>query len=105
MQAGTLRDRITILKKTGGKDGLGQPLPEAWIEHVRLWANVKHPSGLSAINADADTSVVKASMRIRWRKDITADMRVLFDGRTYEIDAVLPGDKREHVDLACRWVK
>lgn len=104
LRAGTLRDRITIQRKTAIGDGWNQPQTDGWIDHAKVWANVEHRSGVATIKADADTSVVKASIRIRWRTDITAGMRVLFSGQTYDIDAVLPGSTREHVDLVCTQV-
>lgn len=104
MQAGTLRDRITIQRKTGGVDDYNQPLPEAWEDLTKAWANVRHQSGSEAIKADASVSTVKASIRIRWREGVNAGMRVLHAGAVYDIEAVLPGDGRQHVDLVCRRV-
>jgi len=105
LRAGRLRDRIEIQRKTGGKDAWGTPLPEAWVLHVKVWANVRHLTGSSTIKAGADTSIVKASIRIRRRTDVDAGMRVLFGTVVYEIDAVLPGDTREHIDLVCRLIQ
>ena len=102
--AGNLRDRITIQRKTGGKDAWGTPLPEAWVDFHSLWASVRHQSGAESIRSGADTSVVKASIRVRWRADLDASMRVLHLGMTYDIEAVLPGAKREYVDLVCKRV-
>lgn len=106
LRAGTLRDRIHIQRKTGGVDEYNQPLPEAWgnLTAQRIAANVQHRSGLSAIKGDAEVSIVRASIRIRRRTDVNAGMRVLFDGATYDIEAVLPGDTREHIDLVCKRV-
>ncbi len=101
---GQLRDRIKIQKQSGSDDW-GNPLPDgSWADHATVWAHVLHQNGAQAIKADADTSIVRASMRIRWRTDITAAMRVIFMGVAYEIDAVLPGQKRDFVDLACKRV-
>lgn len=105
LRAGTLRDRITIQRKTGGKDGWNTPQPDGWEDHGKVWARVEHLSGLATIKAGAGISVVRASMRIRWRTDLTADMRVLFAGKVYEIDAIQPGATREHVDLVCTLIQ
>ncbi|WP_287917121.1 phage head closure protein [Comamonas sp.] len=106
LRAGELRDAIHIQRKTGGKSGYGAPMPEAWesITAKAIWANVKHLSGSESIKADADVSVVKASVRIRWRVGITAGMRILHAGTVYDIEAVLPGATRQHIDLACKKV-
>lgn len=105
MQAGQLRDRITIQRKTGGTDDWRSPLPEGWEDLAQVCANVRHLSGTESIKAGADVSVVQASIRIRWRQDITAGMRVLHGAAVYDIDAVLPGPKREYVDLRAKLVQ
>lgn len=103
---GTLKDRIHIQRRTGGKNAVGQPLPEAWenITPKRIAADVKHLSGLGAIKADAEVSIVRASIRIWRRRDVDASMRVVFDGGLYSIESVLPGPTRECVDLVCKKV-
>ena len=99
MRAGDLRHRVAIQRKTGGTDSWGTPLPEAWATFAEVWANLLHLSGSESIRADADTSIVKASCRIRWRDDVTAGDRVTHASKTYDIEAVLPGPDRVHVDL------
>ena len=106
LRAGTLRDRIHIQRKTGGVDDYNQSLPEAWenLTAQRIAANVQHRSGLGAIKGDAEVSIVRASIRIRRRADVNAGMRVLLGAATYDIEAVLPGGTREHIDLVCKRV-
>lgn len=101
---GQLRDRITIQKRGGGTDSWGDPLPDAWTDHATLWANVRHLTGTESIKSDADTSIVKASFRVRTRKDIDAGMRVKHLGFDYDIEAVLPDDRRVFMDLICKRV-
>ena len=67
-----------------------------------MWASIKHLSGLQAIKADATASVVRASIRIRYRLGLDAGMRVLHVGAVYNISAVLPdAARREFTDLVC----
>lgn len=103
-RAGSLRDYIHIQRRAGGKDEWGTPLPESWenLTAQRLAANVQHLSGQGAIKANADVSIVRASIRIRRRADVNAGMRVLFGSSIYDIEAVLPGGDRVHIDLVCR---
>lgn len=104
LRAGTLKDRITIQRHTQEKDEWGTLIPGsiAWVELAKVWADVKHSSGLGAIKADAEVSIVRASIRIRRRVDVDAGMRVLFGTVVYDIEAVLPGGNRQHVDLVCK---
>lgn len=103
MQAGKLNSRVTLVALQSGVDAIGQPV-EVWTEVATVWAHIKHLNGAQAIKADADTSVVKASIRIR-KRTVDASMRVTHGAKTYLIDAVLPGEtSQEHVDLVCRLV-
>lgn len=106
-RAGTLKDRITMQRRNQDKDEWGTPIPgtEAWIDVATVWADVQHKSGLGTIKADAEVSIVRASIRIRRRSGVDAGMRVLFDGQIYELKAVLPGPTREYIDLVCELTK
>ncbi|MDU7586079.1 MAG: phage head closure protein [Acidovorax sp.] len=104
LRAGQLRDRVVIQQKTSGTDPWGAPLPEAWADYDSVWANIRFLSGTESIKAGADVSVVSASIRIRWRQDVTAGMRVVAGAAVYDIEAVLPGARREYVDLQAKRV-
>lgn len=82
------RTRIQIVSPTAGQDAAGQPL--GWAPLVSLWAHVRLLSGVETIKADAQTSSVKASIRICYRRDIDASMRVVIGSDTYQINAVMP---------------
>lgn len=105
LRAGQLRDRVVIQQKTSGTDPWGAPLPEAWADYDSVWANIRFISGTESIKAGADVSVVRASIRIRWRQDVTAGMRVVAGAAVYDVEAVLPGPRREYVDLAVKRVQ
>ena len=105
LRAGDLRDRVVIQQKTSGTDAWGAPLPEAWADYASLWSNIRFLSGTETITAGADTSIVKASIRIRWRTDITEGMRVVHGAQTFDIEAVLYGQRREYVDLQAKRVQ
>lgn len=104
MEIGKLNRRVVIQQLTAGQDEIGQPVT-AWTALATVWANIRYLNGLETIKADAQTSVVKASIRIRRRTDITAAMRVVFGATTFEIKAVLPDEQdRERTDLLCEVV-
>jgi SPP1 family predicted phage head-tail adaptor len=94
IQAQKLNRRITIQRKVGGQDMLGQPVDQ-WVDVCKLWAHVKTITGTGFINQEfvdggKEISRTTASMRVRKRDGITADMRVLHQGQVYEIRVVLP---------------
>ena len=105
MQAGNLNTRVTIQQRTSGVDDWGSPLPEAWQDVASVWADFRHKSGSETIRADAETSTVRASVRIRWRTNVDAGMRLKVGEVYYSITAVLPDlAGRVFVDLVCERV-
>ena len=65
MKAGILRDRLELQEKGEGTNDWGEPLPDDWITVARILGNVRHLNGSESIKAGANTSIVKASIRIR----------------------------------------
>lgn len=105
MAAGQLNSRVSIQTRAAGQDALGQP-SETWTTLATVWANIRHPSGSEAIRADAQASIVRASIRVRLRTDVTARMRVVHGAAIYDIKAVLPDVVRgEFMDLVCEVVQ
>lgn len=101
MQAGKLNSRIAIEQRSTTQDATGQPV-ETWTTVATVWAHIRLLSGVEAIKADADTSITKASIRIRKSAGIDAGMRVSHGGILYDIEAVLPDEAgRQYLDLVC----
>lgn len=101
MRAGDLNSLVTIQQLATGQDAAGQPVT-TWLPLATVWANIKAVSGIETVKAGADTSIVRASIRIRRRADVTAAMRVVYGATTYLIKAVLPNQEtRDSVDLVC----
>jgi SPP1 family predicted phage head-tail adaptor len=99
MIPGQLRHRVTLQSQVTTQDALGQP-STAWLDTATVWADVRHESGLSAIKAGADISVVRASIRMRYRA-ANAGMRVVFGAQTYAVNAVIPDARKVSIDLVC----
>lgn len=94
LHAQKLNRRITIQRKTGEQDGLGQPLDD-WIEVCQVWAAVRVQSGMGFVSQEmnvggTEVSRTIASFRIRRRAGITAGMRAVHQGQPYDIRVVLP---------------
>ena len=104
MDSRRLNRKATLQHLVEGQDEAGQPVT-TWANLATVWANIKHLSGVETIKANAETSAVKASIRIRYRTDLTAAMRVVHGATTYEIKAVMPDEAgREFADLVCEVV-
>ncbi len=104
MQAGRLSTRCVIQQPGTATDELGQPIP-GWTDVATVWADIRMKSGLEAIKAGAPVSTVQASIRIRYRGDVNAGMRVVHNLVAYDIVAVMPDvGGREFVDLVAEVV-
>ena len=104
VQAGALNSRVTIKSPTATQDSAGQPIP-TWAEVATVWANIRHLNGVESIKAGAESSVVKASIRIRRRPGIDASMRAYHGTSIYSIKAILPDEvDLDKIDLVCEVV-
>lgn len=104
LRAGTLNRQIRIQRHNEARDEIGQPIPgaEPWVDYKTLSANIRYMSGVESLKSDAPVSVARASVRIRYRTDIDASMRVVHGDTVLEIRAVLPDAcGREYTDLVC----
>ena len=105
MKAGLLSDRLELQERGGGTNDWGEPLPDDWITVARIWGSVRHLNGSESIKAGANTSTVKASIRVRRRAAVTAGCRILHGEKVYDIEAVLPDSRRIYSDLICKLVE
>ncbi len=83
MQAGRLRDRITVLNFTATRDSTGQPV-EKWVEGKTVWAEVKGISGREQLASGAETAPATVRVWVRFRRDITAASRLLIQSGVYK---------------------
>ena len=88
MKAGDLTERISVERFTSTQDELGQPI-EAWAPLFTCWAAVEPLVGREYIAAQALQSEVTARIRMRFRPWMTAQDRIVHDGKTYNIVSVI----------------
>lgn|SRR5690625_3468587 len=102
MRAGKLRHRIEIQKKDRVSDGGGGYYYD-WVIVATVWASVEPLSAREFLQAQAVQSEVTARITIRYRDDITPDMRILHRGQTYYIQGVLADNRSglEYLTLPC----
>jgi SPP1 family predicted phage head-tail adaptor len=104
---GSFNFRVQFLRYSEGKSASGQrsrvlvPVPVGTPDN-RLWCNVRYPNGMEQISNGADASIVRASIRLRFRTGIDADMVAEIDGRHHQIEGVLPTDDKKFIDLAAK---
>jgi SPP1 family predicted phage head-tail adaptor len=101
-----MNDRVTLLKRAAGRDAAGQPLPDSWADTATVWANVRFQTGAEVLRANAETSIVRVSIRIRARADVDGAWRVRFKGIEYDVKSALPdSDDRQFMFLVCESIK
>ncbi|EDU1088608.1 phage head closure protein [Salmonella enterica] len=75
MQAGRLRDRVTIQNFNSSRDPSGQPV-ESWEDGATIWAEVKGISGRELVASGTETAQATIRVWIRFRRDVTAASRL-----------------------------
>jgi SPP1 family predicted phage head-tail adaptor len=89
IKAGKLRHRVTIQRPGQTQDPVTGEVTNGWTDVVTVWASVEPLSVREFIASEAGQSEVSARITIRYRDGITAKMRILHRGQTYNIKGVL----------------
>ena len=102
MFAGQLRDRVTIQVRSSIDNAAGEPTL-SWTDFAaNIHGNVTDMTGREYIAAQAVTNAVTTMIVIRYREGITAAMRAVSTGVTYNIVAVIePENRRREMHLMC----
>ena len=107
MKAGALNRRITIERRQAGTDAIGQPL-DTWEKVATVCADIRGFTGMSTISRlqeGVPGSVDRYSIRIRYREDVVAGMRVVHGGQVFDVRHVrMDFAGREYTDLVCELV-
>ncbi|MDR5772464.1 MULTISPECIES: phage head closure protein [unclassified Caballeronia] len=100
LRAGSLNRTVRIERRAKAKP---QDFEIRWEEVATVPANIRMLNGKEVMAANANISMGTASIRIRYRTDIRAGMRVVHGDAAFHVTAVLPDyARREHVDLTCQ---
>lgn len=93
MDAGALRDRITLQKK---KEQQG-PIPnlDKFEDYKTIWSKARFLKGREFWSARASNSETTVEFTIRYRKDLDTSMRIKFDDRYFNIDGIIPLDNKK----------
>ena len=91
MRISDLNRRVLIQQRSTTKDSFGQQ-STAWTDLLTCWAHIEPLSGRELVNAQAVNAEVTHTVTIRYRSNVTASMRVLYQGRIFNITAVIDPD-------------
>lgn len=98
LAAGKLDRRIIIEAPTAGRGQQGGTA-RTWSRFAEVSAELVQTTGREFLAAQRDVSERRAVFRIRWRSDITAAMRVVYQGVTREIHDVRELGRKEGIEL------
>lgn len=108
--AGRMDRRITFQTFTESQDGAGEPVktwanlatnPTVWAEVLPL-ALTMRSGGEEIFEADQVLAQAEARFRIRYRSDITTEMRVVHASENFDILSVAEIGRKEGVDIRAR---
>lgn len=102
MEIGKLNRRIVIQSRDAGTDDAGQPL-QTWTTLASVWADILGATGMGTIKAAVGGVEVNAySFRIRYRTDLDAADRVVFNSQNFDVKSVRHDfARKEWTDLVC----
>lgn len=79
----------------------GGGFTESWVEITKVWAEITIPTGRVAVAADQLTAEITAEIRVRYRADIVAGMRIVHGPKVYLVEASLPDNDQTMLRLLC----
>lgn len=84
MRAGSMRHRVTIQQRSTGVDAAGGAL-DSWETFATRWASLNRASGSEVWASAQRSGRVPSVFRLRYLAGVSPAMRLVHDGRTYEI--------------------
>lgn len=92
MRSGRLRERLLIERPQMTKLANGEKA-RLWVFHAFAWANVRALTERShtreELEAGQVNSYVSYDFEMRGRKDLTTEMRIFFEGKVFDINAII----------------
>lgn len=99
IRAGQLRERIRIEREAPARDASGDVIP-TWQLVAEVSAGIKRLSGTEAFESQRRTGRVQTRFIIRRRDDLDASMRIVRNGKIYNITSAMQEDLDGTVILA-----
>lgn len=100
MRAGELRQRIKIQDRVVARNGFGEEIA-TWSTLATVWASIETPTGGEYQAQDRAGAAITQQVTIRHRTGIEPTMRINWNGRLFEIAAVLDDNLKREMRLMC----
>lgn len=103
MRSGTLRHMIALQSATKAENDYGEDT-ETWADYAQTYAAVVPLRGSEFYKAQQVNAEITINVIIRYRDDVKASHRVIFEGRTLEIAAppIDPQMRHRELHLLCK---
>ena len=101
MSSGELRHSVVIESQAGTPSTTGDySANTTWSTVDTVWASIKYAGGGESSD-DRDSTTQSATIKIRYRTDITNKMRITFDGLIFDIESHIdPSGRRKYLMLS-----
>jgi len=102
MRAGRLRHRVSIEQFSATTDEVGDPV-ETWTPVDTVWANVLPISGREFFASKQVNAETTHRVFMRYRAALTANHRLVFQGRVLDISAppINIGERNIELEIHC----
>lgn len=94
--ASRLKRRLTLQQEIRTDDGQGG-YTRSWKDVASLWAEIMPVKGVEQLAAGKLESPVTHKIMLRYRDGITAGQRLCFEGRAFNIHAVLNTQESDEI--------
>ena len=95
-QRGAMRHRVKLQSSTLAADAAGGNV-QTWADVATIWAAITPLSGQESFTAQQFAAKVSHWVLIPYRSGVTAQMRLLYGARAFNIQSVVNVDERNHV--------
>lgn len=104
MRIGPMRKRVAIQTATRPRDDYGEPIP-SWSTDATVWASIEPLNGRELVSAQQQHAETTHRVRMRFQPGttVTAQKRLLFGSRIFEIISVINHkEKKRMLELLCK---
>ena len=98
MNIGKLDRYITLQSVSTSVDAYGQPV-ESFSTLASVWAKIEYKSEVEKFENEQLRAVSSIDFTIRYRTDITEQMRISYDSNTYQITGIAEIGRGEGLNL------
>jgi SPP1 family predicted phage head-tail adaptor len=105
MNPGKLNKRITLQSYQSIKDDEGI-VSKQWVNLMTVYASVEPLSGREYWQAAATQSENTVKFLIRYKQNITSDLRLIYNNKSYDVKSVIdPNEAHKELILMCAEVQ